>query len=175
MTMTAQTMQGSPHVDPAAFWAHGHDLLVESSLPISPSQRQQFSPSSSTTESFSGHTSHTATPPSENGRKDSDHSMKSTQKESNSAQARASVAVACVPCRSRHLKCDGGVRCSRCRTDNVDCTYIKSRRGWKGKRKNKEDNGGAVHPDGAHYAHFCIFQDRFLTHRRELCTRQCCR
>lgn len=81
------------------------------------------------------------TPPSENGRKDSQGSAKNSQKESTAAQARASVAVACVPCRSRHLKCDGGVRCSRCKTDNVECTYIKSRRGWKGKRKNKEDGG----------------------------------
>lgn len=52
------------------------------------------------------------------------------------------MAVACVPCRSRHLKCDGGVRCSRCKTENVDCTYIKSRRGWKGKRKNKATENG---------------------------------
>jgi len=152
--MSAQGMQGPGNVDPAAFWAHGHDLLVESSLPMSPSQRQQFSPTSSTTESFSGHTSNTATPPSENGRKDSGDSLRNNQKEPKSDQARVSVAVACVPCRSRHLKCDGGVRCSRCRTDNVDCTYIKSRRGWKGKRKNnKDDNGGPVHLNGAYYFH----------------------
>ncbi|KAF2731629.1 hypothetical protein EJ04DRAFT_365437 [Polyplosphaeria fusca] len=60
------------------------------------------------------------------------------------AAARTSVAVACVPCRSRHLKCDGGVRCSRCKADGVDCTYIKSRRGWKGKRKAKPGDGGAT-------------------------------
>lgn len=88
------------------------------------------------------------TPQSSNGsRASSNAGLKNTQKSSNSDQTRASVAVACVQCRSRHLKCDGGVRCSRCRTDNVECTYIKSRRGWKGKRKNKDDNGAppAVH------------------------------
>lgn len=81
----------------------------------------------------------------------SNNNNASTNANSNN-QTRASVAVACVPCRSRHLKCDGGVRCSRCRTDNVECTYIKSRRGWKGKRKNKEDatppatlNNGELH------------------------------
>ena len=51
--------------------------------------------------------------------------------------SRASIPVACVACRSRHLKCDGGNRCSRCKADGVECSYIKSRRGWKGKRKNK--------------------------------------
>jgi hypothetical protein len=139
--MSAQTMQDSAHVEPAASWSHGQDLLIESSLPISPSQRNQFSPTSSTTESFSGNTPSLPTPPLENGRKDSQaSSTKNAQKDPNGNQARASVAVACVPCRSRHLKCDGGVRCSRCRTDNVECTYIKSRRGWKGKRKTKEDS-----------------------------------
>jgi hypothetical protein len=146
MAISAQTMQGSAHVDPAAFWAQGHELLVDASL--SPPQRQQFSPASSTTESYSGHTPNTATPPSEIGRKDSDNSIKNAQKDSSKDQTRASVAVACVPCRSRHLKCDGGVRCSRCRTENVECTYIKSRRGWKGKRKNKEENGGPVSLNG---------------------------
>ncbi|KAF2820331.1 hypothetical protein CC86DRAFT_374503 [Ophiobolus disseminans] len=142
--MSAQPMQGSAHVDPAAFWSHGHDLSVNPTLPISPAQRHHFSPTSSTTESFSGNTPPLQTPPSENGRKDSQGSVKNHQKESNSNQARASVAVACVPCRSRHLKCDGGGRCSRCKADGVECTYIKSRRGWKGKRKNKEDGGGPV-------------------------------
>ncbi|OCK84861.1 hypothetical protein K432DRAFT_389178 [Lepidopterella palustris CBS 459.81] len=54
---------------------------------------------------------------------------------------RASVPVACVACRSRHLKCDGGIRCSRCKVDGVECSYVKSRRGWKGKRRNKESLG----------------------------------
>lgn len=49
---------------------------------------------------------------------------------------RAAVAVACVQCRSRHLKCDGAVRCSRCVADGIACSYVKSRRGWKGPRKS---------------------------------------
>jgi hypothetical protein len=69
---------------------------------------------------------------------------------------RGTVAIACVPCRSRHLKCDGGVRCSRCRTDNVECTYVKSRRGWKRVRRHVEETptdrssttNGPAYPSG---------------------------
>ncbi|KAF2459203.1 hypothetical protein BDY21DRAFT_203329 [Lineolata rhizophorae] len=45
--------------------------------------------------------------------------------------------LACVVCRSRHLKCDGGLPCSRCREDGEDCRYVKSRRGWKGPGRSK--------------------------------------
>ncbi|KAF2430088.1 hypothetical protein EJ08DRAFT_649886 [Tothia fuscella] len=54
---------------------------------------------------------------------------------SKSEVGKAFIQVACLPCRSRHLKCDGGVRCSRCVTENNICSYVKSRRGWKGSRK----------------------------------------
>jgi hypothetical protein len=141
MALPGQTMPG--------FWSHGHDLSSDSSA-----MGLQFSPSTSTTDSFNGNTPPVQTPPSESDRKGSQSSANMSQKESNANQARASVAVACVPCRSRHLKCDGGVRCSRCRTDNVECTYIKSRRGWKGKRKNKDDMGGPVTSNGM----YCIKQ-----------------
>jgi hypothetical protein len=136
MELPGQTMPG--------FWSHSQDLSADSTSAVSPSRGLHLSPTSSTTESFGGSTPSGQTTPLDNGRKDSHISLKSNQKDSNNSQSRASVAVACVPCRSRHLKCDGGVRCSRCRTDGVDCTYIKSRRGWKGKRKNKEDSGGPV-------------------------------
>lgn len=145
MAMPDQTIPGVPDmsagVDPA-FWGH---LSSESTSPLSPLSLHLSPTTSATTHgSFSGSTPPLQTPPSEASRK----SAQTAQKDAAAAQARASVAVACVPCRSRHLKCDGGVRCSRCRTDNVDCTYIKSRRGWKGKRKNKEDSGGPVTLDG---------------------------
>ena len=154
MAMPAHGMHGVPsmsgRVDPA-FWGQGHDFS-DSTSPISPSLGVHLSPTTSTTDSFSGNTPPLQTPPSEANGKHSQNSQngtKNAQKDANSAQARASVAVACVPCRSRHLKCDGGVRCSRCRADGVDCTYIKSRRGWKGKRKNKDESGGPVTVNGA--------------------------
>ncbi|KAF2751545.1 hypothetical protein M011DRAFT_394715 [Sporormia fimetaria CBS 119925] len=117
----------SVDLDPA-FWAH--DPSDSSSLAL------HFSPttSSTTQESLPG-----STPPAQTPKSDS-------AQNGQQPQARTSVAVACVPCRSRHLKCDGGVRCSRCKTENVECTYIKSRRGWKGKRKAKvaDVNGSPV-------------------------------
>lgn len=51
---------------------------------------------------------------------------------------RAAVAVACVQCRSRHLKCDGAARCARCVAEGIQCSYVKSRRGWKGPRKSTQ-------------------------------------
>ncbi|KAK9484354.1 hypothetical protein V1527DRAFT_470314 [Lipomyces starkeyi] len=45
----------------------------------------------------------------------------------------APVSAACLSCRSRHLKCDAGIPvCLRCRENNRECVYVKSRRGWKG-------------------------------------------
>lgn len=118
---TMSNPSASVPVDPA-FW--GQDLSDSSSLTL------HLSPggSSTTLESVQS-----VTPPAQTPKSDSAQ---------NAQPARTSVAVACVPCRSRHLKCDGGVRCSRCRADNVDCTYIKSRRGWKGKRKTKPGENG---------------------------------
>ncbi|KAI9686935.1 MAG: hypothetical protein M1822_002688 [Bathelium mastoideum] len=49
----------------------------------------------------------------------------------------ASLAKACLSCRSRHLKCSGGDPCTRCRSEGDTCTYVKSRRGYKGPRKTK--------------------------------------
>jgi hypothetical protein len=121
-------------VDPA-FW--NQDLSGSSPLTL------QLSPTSSTTQD----SVNSLTPPVQTPRSDSGKSAHSAQNGQTNGQSntqnRASVAVACVPCRSRHLKCDGGVRCSRCRAEGVDCTYIKSRRGWKGKRKRPGENGTA--------------------------------
>ena len=49
----------------------------------------------------------------------------------------AGLAKACLACRSRHLKCSGGDPCTRCRSEGDVCTYVKSRRGYKGPRKNR--------------------------------------
>jgi len=40
------------------------------------------------------------------------------------------VSNACIPCRSRHMRCDSAAPvCSRCQTEGSRCVYIKSRRG----------------------------------------------
>lgn len=43
---------------------------------------------------------------------------------------------ACVQCRSKHLKCDGLNPCTRCSSNSFECVYVRSRRGFKGPRKN---------------------------------------
>jgi hypothetical protein len=50
---------------------------------------------------------------------------------------RTSVALACIGCRSRHLKCDAvSPTCSRCYADGRQCFYLKSRRGYKGPKRS---------------------------------------
>ena len=40
------------------------------------------------------------------------------------------VTLACIPCRTRHLRCDAAPPiCGRCRLENKPCSYAKSRRG----------------------------------------------
>ncbi|KAL6231577.1 hypothetical protein BDW75DRAFT_233483 [Aspergillus navahoensis] len=42
------------------------------------------------------------------------------------------VSVACVPCRSKHLRCDATTPvCARCRAEGLQCVYLKSRRGGR--------------------------------------------
>ncbi|TVY22851.1 Transcription factor [Lachnellula hyalina] len=48
---------------------------------------------------------------------------------------RITVPSACVPCRSKHLKCDGLSPCTRCSSNGFECLYVRSRRGFKGPRK----------------------------------------
>ncbi|SPJ74974.1 related to Zn(II)2Cys6 transcriptional activator [Fusarium torulosum] len=45
------------------------------------------------------------------------------------------VPTACLICRRRHLKCDGQRPCSRCKTVNLDCVYVSSRRGYNGRQR----------------------------------------
>jgi hypothetical protein len=53
---------------------------------------------------------------------------------------RATVPSACVQCRSKHLKCDGLSPCTRCSSNTLECIYVRSRRGFKGPRKNGTKN-----------------------------------
>jgi hypothetical protein len=48
---------------------------------------------------------------------------------SRTAEAKTRVSLACVPCRSRHSRCDAiHPTCSQCRDTNRTCEYAKSRR-----------------------------------------------
>ncbi|KUJ23015.1 uncharacterized protein LY89DRAFT_635115 [Mollisia scopiformis] len=74
---------------------------------------------------------------------------------------RATVPSACVQCRSKHLKCDGLNPCTRCSSNSFECVYVRSRRGFKGPRRNGALGKAAsvvgtidrscplVHPNGA--------------------------
>ncbi|PSN60006.1 hypothetical protein BS50DRAFT_217244 [Corynespora cassiicola Philippines] len=46
-------------------------------------------------------------------------------------------ANSCVQCKSRHIKCDGGVQCSRCRAEGVDCMYMKPFLSWQTEKKEE--------------------------------------
>jgi hypothetical protein len=48
-------------------------------------------------------------------------------------QNRNIAATACLPCRTKHLKCEGqvGVRCARCTSLDLECSWVKSRRGYR--------------------------------------------
>lgn len=46
------------------------------------------------------------------------------------------VSLACVPCRSKHLRCDATAPvCARCRSEGLQCVYAKSRRGGRRTRQ----------------------------------------
>ncbi|KAF7863810.1 hypothetical protein EAF04_006775 [Stromatinia cepivora] len=49
------------------------------------------------------------------------------------------VSLACVPCRSRHVKCGAEMpSCSRCQQDDKPCFYAKSRRGMRDKNASRK-------------------------------------
>lgn len=63
---------------------------------------------------------------------------------SNAPVHRASLA--CLPCRTRHLKCNATKpACSRCFADGVQCNYARSRRGGRRRPKATESSVEATH------------------------------
>ncbi|KAF7960665.1 hypothetical protein EAE96_000339 [Botrytis aclada] len=56
------------------------------------------------------------------------------------------VSLACVPCRSRHVKCGAEIpSCSRCQQDDKPCFYAKSRRGMRDKNATRIKNSTKQH------------------------------
>ncbi|PGH11195.1 hypothetical protein AJ79_05037 [Helicocarpus griseus UAMH5409] len=53
------------------------------------------------------------------------------------------VSTTCTNCRERHLKCDGGPICSRCRADDRQCVFVVSRRGRRPSVKQEAANKAA--------------------------------
>jgi hypothetical protein len=60
----------------------------------------------------------------------------STSSRPDQNKERITVPSACVQCRSKHLKCDGLNPCTRCSSNSFECVYVRSRRGFKGPRRN---------------------------------------
>ncbi|TVY87413.1 hypothetical protein LAWI1_G006218 [Lachnellula willkommii] len=59
------------------------------------------------------------------------------------------VSLACIPCRSRHVKCGAEVpNCSRCQQDDKPCFYAKSRRGMRDRNalRKKSSQGAKANP-----------------------------
>ncbi|KAI5918313.1 hypothetical protein F4810DRAFT_692585 [Camillea tinctor] len=57
-------------------------------------------------------------------------------KTSNRSKANIRVSLACVQCRSKHVKCDATLpACNRCQADKKPCFYAKSRRGIRDPKK----------------------------------------
>ncbi|KAL1591941.1 hypothetical protein SLS60_011533 [Paraconiothyrium brasiliense] len=46
--------------------------------------------------------------------------------------------IACLPCRTKHLKCDAQVPiCGRCLRTATHCTFVRSRRGYQGRKRKR--------------------------------------
>ncbi|KAK1690305.1 hypothetical protein BDP55DRAFT_344820 [Colletotrichum godetiae] len=61
-----------------------------------------------------------------------------TQQRAGAAKSKATIraSLACVPCRSKHVKCDSALpTCLRCRLEEKTCYYAKSRRGIRDAKK----------------------------------------
>ncbi|KAG5811122.1 hypothetical protein H9Q71_005054 [Fusarium xylarioides] len=57
------------------------------------------------------------------------------------------ISSACNPCRYKHIKCDGGTPCTRCKEEGKSCHYTKSRRGVRTSKKTSMKKGEALVTD----------------------------
>jgi hypothetical protein len=75
---------------------------------------------------------------------DPNSQLQGQQTLSNANGNRLTVPAACVACRTKHLKCDGTRPCSRCNTHGIECSYVRSRRGYKGPRRAVKPAAGVT-------------------------------
>ncbi|KXH54033.1 importin-beta domain-containing protein [Colletotrichum salicis] len=72
-----------------------------------------------------------------------------TQQRAGAAKSKATIraSLACVPCRSKHVKCDSALpTCLRCRLEEKTCYYAKSRRGIRDAKKRSLINDPIAPP-----------------------------
>jgi hypothetical protein len=66
---------------------------------------------------------------------------------SRNSKANSRASLACIQCRSRHLRCDATKPvCSRCQQENSECTYMKSRRGARTRTNVLEPHRHIISP-----------------------------
>ncbi|KAF5006489.1 hypothetical protein FDECE_7138 [Fusarium decemcellulare] len=64
------------------------------------------------------------------------------------SRARCRASLACIPCRSKHVKCDGVLpSCTRCKLEEKACTWVKSRRGIRDPKKRDMMKNEPLTPD----------------------------
>jgi hypothetical protein len=115
-----------------------NNLPTDAVVPVSPPvSGQAITPDSTGPESQASESS--------NG-SDRQASTSSTSRQDQINRERATVPSACVQCRSKHLKCDGLSPCTRCSSNSLECIYVRSRRGFKGPRKNGTQTKAAPVP-----------------------------
>ncbi|PVH75515.1 hypothetical protein DL98DRAFT_498285 [Cadophora sp. DSE1049] len=148
--------------------SHAHPAPIETSPAqlagpaVSPSSDDAFGPDNPGNQGFR-QSSIASTSTSSGSRPDQSQSQSQSQSQAQQAKdkERATVPSACVQCRSKHLKCDGLQPCSRCSSNSFECEYVRSRRGFKGPRRNGTQNKASsvsagpvdmscplVHPNG---------------------------
>lgn len=95
-------------------------------------------PLESPTTAASAGSAGSSTPPSSEGLPDHQGERQASLASSRADQSKERITVpsACVQCRSKHLKCDGLNPCTRCSSNSFECVYVRSRRGFKGPRRN---------------------------------------
>ncbi|KAG0651387.1 Zinc finger transcription factor 37 [Hyphodiscus hymeniophilus] len=72
------------------------------------------------------------------------------------------VSLACVPCRSRHVKCGAEMpSCSRCQQDEKPCFYAKSRRGMRDRssQRNRVSMREKARPSPVSGGHYGLAQN----------------
>lgn len=134
MSWSASNTYAAPELEqPAHAIAAGPGPLPLAETPVagpslSPSSDEAYGPDPNESDRHGSISSSVSQP--------STHSQPDQAKDKEKEKERATVPSACVQCRSKHLKCDGLSPCTRCSSNSFECVYVRSRRGFKGPRRN---------------------------------------
>ncbi|KKA31189.1 hypothetical protein TD95_005416 [Thielaviopsis punctulata] len=119
---------------PASLPGSSHPSLSQSSIPPSSFSSSMSSPPVQSSASVIG------TSPSSVGTAASASAATAATATGATGAAPQAVSAACLACRAKHLKCDGRTPCGRCTSNQSECVYIASRRGYKGPKAKPAAN-----------------------------------